>query len=269
VIALAARLQREHQETCRQRTGAHRRGSRAEPGVQLAKPPSSLPPSTQPAGRACAGRHARSSRPGEKRAASAASFAAKVRMEVSAWFWDSHGNQHDLGHRDPVRLRLCPDLSPTYGLQRMRRHLWSVALGCGADDRFPGPHQGGRLCAGGHHGLRRQHHDEPPLQPMARCAGGLCRGRRRMDARAGRQRHLRRSKALGPGKTSTTTTTRRRRRKARRAAELLDQLFEIQKKLAEQERPRAFLSVDVVGSSRMKTGADGLAIEHTFGKYQR
>jgi class 3 adenylate cyclase len=49
-------------------------------------------------------------------------------------------------------------------------------------------------------------------------------------------------------------------------AALLDTLFAIQRQLEGQKRRRAFLSLDVVGSSRMKLGAPDLAVEHSFGQ---
>lgn len=51
--------------------------------------------------------------------------------------------------------------------------------------------------------------------------------------------------------------------------ELLRQLYALQDKLSQGSRHGAFLSVDVVGSTGMKAGADPLAVEFTFGAYQR
>lgn len=51
-------------------------------------------------------------------------------------------------------------------------------------------------------------------------------------------------------------------------AELLEQLFALQKQLQGQERRCAFLSVDVVGSSQMKREAPALAVEYSFGQFQ-
>ncbi len=51
--------------------------------------------------------------------------------------------------------------------------------------------------------------------------------------------------------------------------ELLNQLVKIQDRLRENEREICFLSIDIVGSSRMKEGQDPLAVEFTFTEYQR
>lgn len=51
--------------------------------------------------------------------------------------------------------------------------------------------------------------------------------------------------------------------------ELLKQLVEIQDRLRSGEQSAAFLSVDVVGSTRMKVLADPLAVEFTFTEYHR
>lgn len=51
--------------------------------------------------------------------------------------------------------------------------------------------------------------------------------------------------------------------------ELLKQLVEIQDRLRSGEQSAAFLSVDVVGSTRMKMLADPLAVEFTFTEYHR
>lgn len=50
---------------------------------------------------------------------------------------------------------------------------------------------------------------------------------------------------------------------------LVNQLIEIQDKLKMQETAAAFLSVDVVGSTRMKAENDAMAIEYTFGEYHK
>jgi class 3 adenylate cyclase len=50
--------------------------------------------------------------------------------------------------------------------------------------------------------------------------------------------------------------------------ELLDLLFTLQRELQSQEQHRAFLSVDVVGSSEMKRGAAPLAVEYSFGQFR-
>lgn|GEM_PF-913302 len=52
-------------------------------------------------------------------------------------------------------------------------------------------------------------------------------------------------------------------------AELLDALFALQQQLQGQKQHRAFLSVDVVGSTEMKHGASDLAVEHAFGQLRR
>ena len=49
--------------------------------------------------------------------------------------------------------------------------------------------------------------------------------------------------------------------------ELLAQLVELQDRLKRGEKSVTFLSVDIVGSTRMKQGADVLAVEYTFGEY--
>ncbi|MEZ5163378.1 MAG: adenylate/guanylate cyclase domain-containing protein [Fimbriimonadaceae bacterium] len=50
---------------------------------------------------------------------------------------------------------------------------------------------------------------------------------------------------------------------------LLEQLVDIQTKLKSDERFVTYLSVDVVGSTRMKTKADPLNLEFTFNEYHR
>lgn len=50
--------------------------------------------------------------------------------------------------------------------------------------------------------------------------------------------------------------------------ELLDQLYTIQRKLEQQRRFRAFLSVDVVGSTAMKIGMSDMAVEYSFTQYR-
>ncbi len=50
---------------------------------------------------------------------------------------------------------------------------------------------------------------------------------------------------------------------------LLSQLVELQDKLRSGEQTMSFLSVDVVGSTRMKELADPLAVEFTFSEYYR
>jgi class 3 adenylate cyclase len=52
-------------------------------------------------------------------------------------------------------------------------------------------------------------------------------------------------------------------------AQLLDQLFSLQRALEAQRQHRAFLSVDVVGSSEMKRDAPALAVEYTFTQYRK
>jgi class 3 adenylate cyclase len=49
---------------------------------------------------------------------------------------------------------------------------------------------------------------------------------------------------------------------------LLNLLFVLQRQLEGQKQHRAFLSVDVVGSSEMKRSANDLAVEHSFGQYR-
>jgi class 3 adenylate cyclase len=49
--------------------------------------------------------------------------------------------------------------------------------------------------------------------------------------------------------------------------DLLKQLVELQEQLREGEQSVTFLSLDVVGSTKMKIGADALAIEFTFNEY--
>lgn len=51
-------------------------------------------------------------------------------------------------------------------------------------------------------------------------------------------------------------------------ADLLDALFAIQQALELHKQHRAFLSLDVVGSSAMKAGADPLSVEHSFGQFR-
>lgn len=49
--------------------------------------------------------------------------------------------------------------------------------------------------------------------------------------------------------------------------ELLQQLVTIQEQLKSSEQHVTFLSVDIVGSTRMKEGVDPLSVEYTFGEY--
>lgn len=51
--------------------------------------------------------------------------------------------------------------------------------------------------------------------------------------------------------------------------ELLRQLVDLQDKLKSAEQAMAFLSLDVVNSTAMKTGSDRLAVEFTFNEYHR
>jgi class 3 adenylate cyclase len=51
--------------------------------------------------------------------------------------------------------------------------------------------------------------------------------------------------------------------------ELLRQLMEIQDRLRASEQQMTFLSLDIVGSTRLKEGADPLAVEFTFTEYHR
>jgi class 3 adenylate cyclase len=51
--------------------------------------------------------------------------------------------------------------------------------------------------------------------------------------------------------------------------ELVAQLMEIQDKLKAEEHEAVFLSIDIVGSTRMKSENDALAIEYTFGEYHK
>jgi len=50
---------------------------------------------------------------------------------------------------------------------------------------------------------------------------------------------------------------------------LLDQLFSLQRALEAQQQRRAFVSVDVVGSSEMKLSAPPLAVEYSFTQYRK
>jgi class 3 adenylate cyclase len=54
----------------------------------------------------------------------------------------------------------------------------------------------------------------------------------------------------------------------RERQQLLAQLVELQDKLKSGEKSVTFLSVDIVGSTKMKANADSLAVEYTFGEYQ-
>jgi len=51
--------------------------------------------------------------------------------------------------------------------------------------------------------------------------------------------------------------------------ELLRQLVQLQDKLNSGAQPIAFLSVDIVGSTKMKQDADALSIEYTFNEYHQ
>ena len=55
---------------------------------------------------------------------------------------------------------------------------------------------------------------------------------------------------------------------AQERQDLLKQLNQLQDKLTSGRQYMTFLSVDIVGSTRMKEGADLLAVEYTFGEYQ-
>lgn len=50
---------------------------------------------------------------------------------------------------------------------------------------------------------------------------------------------------------------------------LVSQLMDIQDRLKQDDRTAAFLSLDIVGSTRMKSENDPLSIEYTFGEYHR
>jgi class 3 adenylate cyclase len=50
---------------------------------------------------------------------------------------------------------------------------------------------------------------------------------------------------------------------------LVSQLMEIQDRLKQDDKTAAFLSLDIVGSTRMKSENDPLSIEYTFGEYHR
>jgi class 3 adenylate cyclase len=58
------------------------------------------------------------------------------------------------------------------------------------------------------------------------------------------------------------------KRRSRSRAALLEQLFDLQRQLEGQKQHRAFLSIDVAGSSEMKRSAPELAVEHCFGQYR-
>ncbi|MEP0766889.1 MAG: adenylate/guanylate cyclase domain-containing protein [Fimbriimonadia bacterium] len=51
--------------------------------------------------------------------------------------------------------------------------------------------------------------------------------------------------------------------------EMLRQLYELQDRLRQGTQNATFLSVDVVGSTQMKLGADPLAVEYSFGAYHQ
>lgn len=71
------------------------------------------------------------------------------------------------------------------------------------------------------------------------------------------------SQAKGSGKSSEAKTAKLSR------SELLEMLFALQRALEGQKQRRAFLSVDVVGSSEMKRGAPELAVEYSFSQFRR
>lgn len=79
--------------------------------------------------------------------------------------------------------------------------------------------------------------------------------------------------ALGGFVLQWVTTKFRRplglRDPVRERQELLRQLTELQDKLKSGERNVTFLSVDIVGSTRMKELADPLAVEYTFNEYHQ
>ena len=56
---------------------------------------------------------------------------------------------------------------------------------------------------------------------------------------------------------------------AKERQELLQQLVQLQDKLKQGEQRVTFLSVDIVGSTRMKEKADVLSVEYTFSEYHR
>ncbi|MCE9559070.1 MAG: adenylate/guanylate cyclase domain-containing protein [Armatimonadetes bacterium] len=51
--------------------------------------------------------------------------------------------------------------------------------------------------------------------------------------------------------------------------ELLSQLMELQTKLRSNEQEMCFVSLDIVGSTAMKTNSDALAVEFTFNEYHK
>jgi hypothetical protein len=55
---------------------------------------------------------------------------------------------------------------------------------------------------------------------------------------------------------------------ARERQDLLKQLNNLQERLTSGSQDMTFLSVDIVGSTRMKEGVDPLAVEYTFNEYQ-
>ena len=55
---------------------------------------------------------------------------------------------------------------------------------------------------------------------------------------------------------------------AKERQDLLRQLNQLQDRLTSGRQEMTFLSVDIVGSTRMKEGADPLAVEYTFSEYQ-
>ncbi len=67
-------------------------------------------------------------------------------------------------------------------------------------------------------------------------------------------------KGTAPAKTSKPSATLSR-------SELLSMLFALQQVLKGQKQRRAFLSVDVVGSSMMKKTASELSVEHSFRQF--
>ncbi|MDP9267810.1 MAG: protein kinase [Acidobacteriota bacterium] len=74
-----------------------------------------------------------------------------------------------------------------------------------------------------------------------------------------------RSKAAAPMAVSITTTERA---SSHRLA-MLREYSEAKKFLFQEKRKLAFLSIDVVGSTKMKIGEDKLAIEHAFAEYKK
>ena len=77
---------------------------------------------------------------------------------------------------------------------------------------------------------------------------------------------------LAPGLRSLAQNIRRKiglKDRSTERQELLSQLVELQDKLRSNQQSMTFLNIDIVGSTKMKNGADPLAVEFTFAEFHK